>query len=152
MPPASTAIIGHRLWQQHFDSDPSILGGTIRLNNRVFDVIGVAPPDFVGATRTVAASLWLPIDAQELLRASPAVAASGEGPWLGVMARLRQGVSLGEAQAELDTRARSVFETAGGDRRSRRTGCGSRARTGSAFRSRRDRACFLNSRWWSPSG
>lgn len=113
-PPASTAIIGHRLWRQYFDSDPSILDRTIRLNNRVFDIIGVAPPDFVGATRTVAASLWLPIDARESLMSSPAVTAPDDRPWLGVMARLRQGVSLGEAQAELDTRARSVFETAGG--------------------------------------
>ena len=113
-PPASAAIIGHRLWRQHFDSDPSILERTIRLNNRVFDIVGVAPPDFVGATRTVAASLWLPIGARESLRASPAVAAPDDRPWLGVMARLRRGVSLGEAQAELDTRARSVFETTGG--------------------------------------
>ena len=45
---------------------------------------------------------------------SPAVAAPDDRPWLGVMARLRQGVSLGEAQAELDTRARSVFETTRG--------------------------------------
>ena len=44
-PPASTVIIGHRLWGQYFDSDPSILDRTIRLNNRVFDIIGVAPPD-----------------------------------------------------------------------------------------------------------
>ncbi len=113
-PPLVTgAIISHRLWLQYFDSDPLILDSTIRLNNRAFDIIGVTPPDFVGATRTAAAALWLPIDAREEVTASRAVEMSGDGPGLGVMARLRQGVSLAEAQAELDTKARPIFDGAG---------------------------------------
>ncbi len=41
-------ILGHRLWQRHFASDPNIIGKSIVLSGHHFTVVGVAPPGFHG--------------------------------------------------------------------------------------------------------
>jgi hypothetical protein len=49
----SVAVISHRLWQQHFNGDPAVLGKTLTLKgeypeSRIVEVVGVAPPGFLG--------------------------------------------------------------------------------------------------------
>src|SRR5262249_35334132 len=62
LPPA---VLGHALWTTMFGGDASALGKTIRLRDRVFVVVGVAPAVFhdVGALGT--ADVWLPITAHD---------------------------------------------------------------------------------------
>src|SRR5262249_21606080 len=62
LPPA---VLGHALWTTTFGGDASTVGKTIRLNDRVFVVAGVAPADFhdVGALGT--ADVWIPITAHD---------------------------------------------------------------------------------------
>src|SRR5690349_9561530 len=45
---APVAVLSHRFWTKRFNSDPSIVGKQINLNNVAFTVAGVTPPDFVG--------------------------------------------------------------------------------------------------------
>src|SRR5262245_36733421 len=42
------AVLSHAIWQSRFGGDPNILGRTVRLNNVIYEVIGVMPPDFIG--------------------------------------------------------------------------------------------------------
>jgi putative ABC transport system permease protein len=42
-PGAAVAVIGEAAWRQHFGSDPKVVGSTVRLNNRPFEIIGVVP-------------------------------------------------------------------------------------------------------------
>ena len=93
------AILSHRLWQERFNGDRGILGKSIRLNREAFTVIGVLPPAF--SVRPDAEQIWVPLALS--LR---------EMKWTGgvlqVVGRLRGGLSLKQAQAEMDVLARSL--------------------------------------------
>lgn len=85
-------LISHRLWQSHYGSDPSVVGRTIMLDERGFTLIGVLPAKFPLVPST---DLWMPIaeygdDLTSHLHHD-----------FTVLARLKPGVELSQAQAEL---------------------------------------------------
>src|SRR5438132_2861467 len=41
-------LISYRFWQEHFEGSPGVIGKTLNLDNQVFEIVGVAPPGFVG--------------------------------------------------------------------------------------------------------
>lgn len=92
------AVISHALWSRKFNADPQIIGKTIRLNNSPRLVIGVMPSDFEFFSpwnRTEECELWVPIDiSQNNDRGSH---------WLLCISRLKDGVSLQSAEAEIKT-------------------------------------------------
>jgi putative ABC transport system permease protein len=85
-------VLGFSVWRDRYDSDPEILGETIRANGMRATVVGVMPEgfEFPGFQK-----LWLPI------RMDPLQLGRREGTGLTVFGRLHQDVSLEEAQAEL---------------------------------------------------
>jgi predicted permease len=89
-------VLSHKLWQRAFGGDPSIVGRQLLLSSENYTVVGVMPPQFhfppFWSTR---AEMWAPLD----LRAR---ATSRGGNSLRVFARLRPGVSVTQAQAEMD--------------------------------------------------
>jgi predicted permease len=98
---ANVAVISFAYWQRRFGGDPGIVGQTITLNRAPFTVVGVEPKRFFGVTIGFAPDLTIP------LRGAPEV--TGErllnGPfstWIELMGRLRPGVSVAAATAELD--------------------------------------------------
>jgi macrolide transport system ATP-binding/permease protein len=57
----AVAVIGDGLWRSWFGSDPTVLAKTIRINNRLFQVIGVAPKSFQGVeVGSTPNQLWIP--------------------------------------------------------------------------------------------
>jgi putative ABC transport system permease protein len=92
----SVVILSGGLWKRRFGGDPAIVGRTLRLDNYDYLIVGVLPDWFRGITD--AAELWIPLNAS----ATPeAWAARGNrGP--AVLGRLRPGVSLAQAQSEMD--------------------------------------------------
>jgi len=95
----SVVLLGDALWRRRFGADRGIVGRTIQLNGRALEVVGVMPPAFRYPSREVElwAPLYIPPDALALRRDYSYLAA----------ARLRPGVSIGEAQAQMtaiDTR------------------------------------------------
>jgi putative ABC transport system permease protein len=95
------AVLSYALWQSAFAGDPSIVGRTITLSGRVFDVVGVMPRTFFFPGRDV--QLWTPFG-YTLQR----VQSSRRPHWLGVVARLRPGVSLEQARQDMDGVARQL--------------------------------------------
>jgi putative ABC transport system permease protein len=95
------AILSHRVWQQRFGGDTGITGRTVRLNDDTYTVVGVLPADFQFATNAAdfqarsQIDVWVPLalDLEKLKR--------GTHP-LRVIARLKPGVNLPQAQAELN--------------------------------------------------
>jgi putative ABC transport system permease protein len=91
--PAQVAIIGQGLWRRRFDGDPQIIGKTITLDGRSHKVVGVAPD----ATRVLQeAEIWTPLtfdDPEMKVRRFHFLRAVG---------RLKQGVTLQQAQADID--------------------------------------------------
>jgi putative ABC transport system permease protein len=93
---APAAIISHSLWQRRFSSDRRIIGRSITLNNQGYTVVGVLPPDF---------RFIHPFDVWTPLALDPA---QRQGMVVNVIARLKPGVTLEQAQAELETISRRI--------------------------------------------
>jgi putative ABC transport system permease protein len=83
------------LWQRRFGSDPAIIGRAINLDGQSFTVVGVMPRNFQFPSRTD--QLWVPI--------AFSTKETGErgNHYLEVIARMKPGVSLQQAQAEMTT-------------------------------------------------
>ena len=102
------AVISHAFWRQRFGADPQVLGRKIEIHHTSFEIIGVTPPGFFGETVGEAADIWVPMTMQEaiypgddLLTAFPS-GTIDQRMWLQVMARLKPGVSLAQANANLN--------------------------------------------------
>ena len=88
-------ILSHRLWQRRFSSDPAVLGKPIVLDGNAFVIVGVMPPEFQFAPFwATKAELWVP-------NAFGARIHSRGGNSLRIFARLKDGVSLTQARAEI---------------------------------------------------
>ena len=92
-------ILSHGLWQARFGSDPNVVGKSITLNDAPYTVVGVMPPDFGGLS--INAELWIPSMMVTAFR-SPSIVESRGSRWLGAVGRVRDGVTVEEAQRDLD--------------------------------------------------
>ncbi len=90
---ARVAVIAHGVWQRQFGGRVDVIGQTLRLDDQSWTVIGVMPPRF--AIPNNPAEIWLPLQ----LGVDPA---RRGGRYLRVLARLRDGVTAGEATRELE--------------------------------------------------
>src|SRR5262245_37691135 len=91
-------ILGHNLWQSRFGADQSVIGKNITLNDQSYTVVGVMPPQFQFPPSPLAGEppqLWTPI-------AEPIHLYRGRH-FLGVVARLKSGTTLAQAQTEMNT-------------------------------------------------
>jgi putative ABC transport system permease protein len=96
-------ILSHAFWQRQFGGDPAILGKAVLLDRRPYSIIGVMPPNFsFFSESTITEDIWLPLR-------------SGAGPRgnhdKSVIARLRPGTSLEQAQTELRLIAYRIGES-----------------------------------------
>jgi putative ABC transport system permease protein len=95
-------VLSEPTWRQEFGADPDIVGRSIRLQNRVFTVIGVMPASFtdVAAVQGSRVDVWAPIErAPELFGALNLSDRSSRLMW--AVARLAPGASIAAADAEL---------------------------------------------------
>ena len=91
---AGAAIISHTYWRQRFGGDSAALGQSVQIFGRSLNIVGVAPPDFRFPDNT---DVWIPANT-----ALPETT-SRSGHNYRVVARLKAGVTLHEAQAEMTT-------------------------------------------------
>ena len=85
-------ILSHRLWTSQFSANPDLVGKQIRMSGEPYTVVGVMPP---GMYDRFNSQLWVPLSwSTEDLTRDPS--------FMLVMARLKDGVTLGQAQAEMN--------------------------------------------------
>jgi putative ABC transport system permease protein len=92
-------VVSYGLWRSRFGGDPEIVGQNIELNGQAFTVIGVMPPGFefpIASDPNDRVQMWKPLAWTDQERAVR------DNHNYGVVARLKDGVSLKQAQAELD--------------------------------------------------
>jgi len=94
-PGKRNAVIGYGLWQSRFGGVSDIIGKTIRIDGFDSRVIGIMPKGFAYPARTT--QVWLPFDSFM----PPTRKLTHDTHFLRVVARLRPGVTIGQAQAEL---------------------------------------------------
>ena len=95
-------VLGHALWVRRFGSDPKVLGRTVHLNGHPFTVIGVAPQNFYGTIVGINAEYFVPMMMQPQILPGEDL----EERWptfVHMMGRLKPGVTMTQAQAELST-------------------------------------------------
>lgn len=97
---AETAVISDSLWRRSFGGDQSAIGKILKIDNDPYKIVGVLPPDFRHPGRTVAGEVdvWLTAG----FSGDPFKVARSNREFPGLMARLKPGVSLAQAQRELD--------------------------------------------------
>jgi putative ABC transport system permease protein len=96
-----TVVISETFWKTHFNRDPNILGKTFRVSGMTSTVVGVMPQKLT-ALDGIKVDMWQPVDPE-----SKRYVERGDH-WLMPVARLKPGVTLLEAQAEMDTIARRL--------------------------------------------
>jgi macrolide transport system ATP-binding/permease protein len=98
---APVVALSHRFWTRRFGADPGLIGKTITLNRQPFTVVGVAAPGFNGA-ELFGPDLWAPITMQSQLMPGRDFLPKQNLSWLEVAGRLKPGVSMSQAQAEME--------------------------------------------------
>jgi macrolide transport system ATP-binding/permease protein len=94
-------LMSGNFWQRQFHSDPNVVGTVFHLNGIAFTVIGVTPVDYLGTTPAVP-DLWAPVAAKVHLGGLSAQDMESRTVFAGFpMGRLKPGISLSDAQAEL---------------------------------------------------
>ena len=89
-------VLSHGLWQRRFGGDPRIVGKNLSFNDRTYTVIGVMPQDFRFPSRV---EIWVPVGQ---LSDQPSWKQRGNHPGLYGVARLKPGVNIERARAEMD--------------------------------------------------
>jgi len=103
---AGVAIVTDAYWQQRLNSDPNVLGRDIRVNTMPRKIVGVLPPDFRFLSSE--ARLFLPIRSR-LKERTPQQRHSGGGG-THMIARLKPGATMTEAQSQIDAHNAAVEE------------------------------------------
>jgi putative ABC transport system permease protein len=96
----TVVVLSHDLWQQRFGSDPKIVGKALILGGHPLEVVGVMPKGFHFPSKE--AQLWLPF------AFDPAAPGERSAHYVSVLARLKPGISLQQAQGEVSAIARQI--------------------------------------------
>ena len=90
-------VLSHTLWREHFGADASVIGRTVSVNARPYEIVGVMPHEF-SAIHT--AQAWIPLSPSGSL----AQLTADRGPqWLEVIGLVKRGTPRESAQSEMST-------------------------------------------------
>ena len=103
---STVVVLSYELWQRRFGGDPSIVGSTIRLNARPRTIVGVMPSGYrlflkTGSLVGKPVDLWVPF-------VLPLSAREPRGRYLTAIARLKPGVPVEQARAQMNAIADSL--------------------------------------------
>jgi predicted permease len=100
--PTPAVVISNTYWKRKFNSNPAIIGQTIRLNDSPMTVIGVLPAGFDGDISGELLDVWIPLSMQEQIQPGKDWVESPRVSWLMLMGRLKPGVTPAQAQASIN--------------------------------------------------
>src|SRR5207302_6285239 len=106
---APPAVLGYGFWQREYGGDPSAIGRSITLDGHAFPIVGVAPASFFGVEVGRAFDVAVPLCAEPISRGARTALDKKDVWFLGAMGRLKPGVSLEQARAQLASISGPVF-------------------------------------------
>ncbi|HET9400075.1 MAG TPA: ABC transporter permease, partial [Candidatus Acidoferrales bacterium] len=95
---ANVVILGESVWRGVFAADPGVIGASINLDKRAYTIVGVMPSNFSFPLVSSAREIWIPVGQDPQFESWMNLRARH---WLLTTGRLKAGVSIAEAQAEL---------------------------------------------------
>lgn len=107
---ARAAVVSYDAWRRRFGRDPNILGQTVRLSGATVTIVGVGPANYDSVLPGLAAEFWLSISSLGPVGGAfrGATLTSREDHWFQVVARLKPGRTVQEAQAAMNVIAERV--------------------------------------------
>ena len=104
-------VISERLWKRRFNADPGAIGQLLRVNRQQLTIVGVVPATFLGSIPGLTFDMWAPVTmgAQLKVLQEGSLEDRGTRQMFG-FARLRPGVTLEQARAEIQSQARHMAE------------------------------------------
>jgi predicted permease len=99
------ALISHALWVSQFGSDPSIVGRTLHLSGKAFTIIGVMPASFRFPVTAPKNSFWTTLAVDDDPESPESIVANRGMHFLNVIGRLKPGVTVARADAEMKAMA-----------------------------------------------
>ncbi|MGH9713637.1 MAG: ADOP family duplicated permease [Candidatus Acidiferrales bacterium] len=105
-------VLSYAYWKARFNDDPAIIGKKATVNGHPVTIVGVAPEGFHGLSSLMDFQGYMPLGMAATLKDAPAnfLAARENAQLFGVVARLRPGVNLAEAQAALNVVAQRLSQ------------------------------------------
>lgn len=97
----AVVVISHDYWLNHFGGSLDVFGTTLRINGVAFTVIGIGPPGFWGEVVGSRTAIWIPLWMQPRINPGDNRLERRDSNWLLCMGRLKPGVSLQRARAEI---------------------------------------------------
>ncbi len=94
-------VLSHGFWTERLGADPTWVGRTLSINGSRFDVIGVISPEFQGIDIGLEPAVWIPMAMNPVIRTNFNWYEERRGLFLFTFARLRDGVSMGQAESNL---------------------------------------------------
>ena len=115
-PAGLAVVISESFWEKWFNRAPDIAGRKLIIANVPFTVVGVMPRSFIGADPTQRPEIFAPLSADPIIDAPRNHIDDGiHAWWLTVVARLKPGVSLNQANAALLTASNPILHEATAD-------------------------------------
>jgi putative ABC transport system permease protein len=112
---ADVAVLGHAFWQAEFGGRADVLGQRLQINNVSAEIIGVAPPGFVGINDNDPPTVYVPITTYRGATVSPTDPdptnwfMKYNNGWVGIMVMRKRDVSLDEASADVSHAFRTSY-------------------------------------------
>ena len=108
--PAQVAVLGYGFWQRIFGGDPAVVGKLVNVEGVPFTIVGVARRGFTGMGVDAEPDVTIPLTAELLITPqTPERWRAGDHLWLSLGGRLKPGVSLTQARAQIETLWPSVL-------------------------------------------
>jgi len=106
----AVVVLGHDFWEKEFAADRSVIGRKVRLNGTDFTVVGIAPAPFTGMDTIVRPAFFVPVMMWQRIASSSGanLLEARDQRVFTVKGRLKSGVTMGQAQAELGVIAKSL--------------------------------------------
>jgi predicted permease len=105
-------VISHQFWVEHYSADRSVIGRHVQLNGYSVTIVGVTPADFEGIMVSSRPDFYMPLNYEPVMRQRQrdSFLHNPLSFELTPMARLKPGVTLAEASAELAAVTQQIFE------------------------------------------
>jgi putative ABC transport system permease protein len=107
-PGVHVAVLGHELWKSQFGADHTIIGRSIPINGKPFTIVGIAPAGFRFPVNNPSIQLWTTLAEDATISEFDPLTTQRGARTLNVIGRLRNGVSIDQAHAQMDSIAAAL--------------------------------------------
>jgi len=104
------AVISYAFWQREYGGGPDAVGRMISLDGHSFEIVGITPPSFAGIDVGRQFDVAVPLCSEALMHGESSLMDLRNGYWLAAVGRLKPGVTIDQANAEMAALSRGILE------------------------------------------